>query len=89
MKSAVSHPFKPVVFILLWLTSFAVATDYPYTVTDDLGLEVTLQAEPLRVVAMIPSHTETLCALGACDKLVGIDTYQQLSGTRKRTAQTR
>ena len=49
----------------LLLTSFALATTYPYTVTDDLGREVTLQAEPTRIVAMIPSHTETVCALGA------------------------
>lgn len=57
------------------LLSFAAATTYPYTVTDDLGFEVTLEAEPARIVAMIPSHTETLCALGACDKLVGVDTF--------------
>ena len=40
-----------------------------------MGLEVTLTTEPTRVVAMIPSHTETLCAIRACDKLVGVDTY--------------
>ncbi len=67
--------FKSALLILVCLASFAAATDYPYTVTDDLGFEVTLTAEPVRVVAMIPSHTETLCALDACDKLVGIDTY--------------
>ncbi len=67
--------FKSALFLLIWLASFAAATNYPYTVTDDLGFEVTLTAEPVRVVAMIPSHTETLCALDACEKLVGIDTY--------------
>ena len=51
----------------------AFAADYPLTVTDDLGREVTLQAPPTRVVTMIPSHTETVCALGACDRLVGVD----------------
>ena len=56
-------------------TTLSTATEYPYTVTDDLGFEVTLTAEPLRVVTMIPSHTETLCAVNACDKLVGVDTY--------------
>ena len=51
----------------------AFATDYPLTVTDDLGREVTLQEPPARVITMIPSHTETVCALGACDRLVGVD----------------
>lgn len=60
---------------IVWLFSFATATTYPYTATDDLGFEVTLEAEPLRVVAMIPSHTETLCAVDACDKLVGVDQF--------------
>lgn len=67
---------KAVFAVFAFVLSFsAAATEYPYTVTDDLGLEVTLTAEPTRVVAMIPSHTETLCAIGACDKLVGVDTY--------------
>ena len=60
--------------VLAWV-SLAAATTYPYTVTDDLGFDVTLNAEPMRVVTMIPSHTETLCAIAACGKLVGIDTY--------------
>lgn len=53
----------------------ALATQYPLTVTDDLGRSVTLKREPLRIVAMLPSHTETLIALGAGGKLVGIDQY--------------
>lgn len=64
-----------VVIVFAYLLSFATATTYPYIVTDDLGVEITLNAEPERVVAMIPSHTETLCALKACDKLVGVDQY--------------
>ncbi len=67
---------KAVWFIVALCTAaVTAATEYPYTVTDDLGLEVTLTAEPTRVVAMIPSHTETLCAINACDKLVGVDAY--------------
>lgn len=44
-------------------------------VVDDLGREVALAAPAERVVTMIPSHTETVCALGACDRLVGVDAF--------------
>ncbi len=53
----------------------ASAASYPLTVIDDLGRKVTLNSEPKRIVAMLPSHTETLFALGADKKLVGIDVY--------------
>lgn len=55
--------------------SSALATQYPLTITDDLGRTITLQSEPRRIVTMLPSHTETIIALGAGDKLVGIDRF--------------
>jgi iron complex transport system substrate-binding protein len=57
------------------LLTTAAATSYPLTVTDDTGRRVTLNREPVRIVAMLPSHTETLFALGAGSKLVGVDVY--------------
>jgi len=47
-------------------------------VVDDLGREVVLDAPPLRIVAMVPTHTETVCALGACDRLVGVDSFSNV-----------
>lgn len=65
---------------LLSLISFAAlgsaaATTYPLTLQDDLGRTVTLRSEPRRIVSVLPSTTETLCALGVCDRLVGVDTF--------------
>ena len=66
-----------ILLIASLLTTFlwAVATEYPVTVVDDLGREVTLERAPTRVVTMIPSHTETVCAIAGCDLLVGVDQF--------------
>jgi iron complex transport system substrate-binding protein len=66
---------KRLIVLLTLLLGLAFATRYPLTVTDELGREVTLASEPERVVSMLPSHTETLCALDACAKLVGLDSF--------------
>lgn len=63
----------PLVCFLLFAS--AQATQYPLTVTDNLGRTVVIKSEPKRIIAMLPSHTETLLALGAGDKLIAIDRY--------------
>lgn len=65
----------PILTALLALSATAGATSYPLTLQDDLNRKVTLKAEPQRIVSMLPSTSETLCAIGACDKLVGVDKY--------------
>ncbi len=66
---------KILVSLVLFISALAFASDYPLTVVDDLGNELVLNAAPVRIVSMIPSSTETVCALGACELLVGRDQY--------------
>lgn len=44
-------------------------------IRDDLGQVTTLAAPPQRIVSLLPSLTETVCELGACARLVGVDRY--------------
>ena len=45
------------------------------TLRDDLQRDVTVAQPPRRVVTMLPSLTETVCALDACGRLVGTDRF--------------
>jgi iron complex transport system substrate-binding protein len=44
-------------------------------VTDDRGVTVSLAQSPQRIVSLLPSLTETVCELGQCHRLVGVDRY--------------
>jgi iron complex transport system substrate-binding protein len=44
-------------------------------VTDDRGVTVTFAQSPQRIVSLLPSLTETVCELGQCQRLIGVDRY--------------
>jgi iron complex transport system substrate-binding protein len=48
---------------------------HAFVVVDDRGVAVELAQPAQRVVTMLPSLTETVCELGACGRLVGVDTF--------------
>jgi len=58
---------------LVLTTTAAVAA--PITIQDDRGHTVTLPDVPRRIVSLLPSLTETICELGDCAKVVGVDRF--------------
>ncbi len=44
-------------------------------VTDDRGITASFDKSPQRIVSLLPSLTETVCELGHCGRLVGVDRY--------------
>ena len=47
----------------------------PIVVRDDRGITHSFAVSPQRIVSLLPSLAESVCALGHCGKLVGVDRY--------------
>jgi iron complex transport system substrate-binding protein len=60
--------------LLLALLGLA-ATAHALQLTDDRGVSVTFAQSPQRIVSLLPSLTESVCALDQCQRLVGVDRY--------------
>jgi iron complex transport system substrate-binding protein len=52
--------------------------------TDDLGHHVAFDRPPQRIVSLLPSLTEFVCVLGACERLVGVDDYSNHPASVRR-----
>jgi len=69
--------------VLIGITTSAQA----YEVTDDRGASVSFAQPPQRVVSLLPSLAETVCELGACARLVGVDRYSNFPASLQKLPQ--
>ena len=63
------------IFLLLALSLLFSTAQAATQVRDDRNLTVTFPHPPQRIVSLLPSLTEFVCALDACPRLVGVDDY--------------
>jgi iron complex transport system substrate-binding protein len=63
------------ILVLLGLLMAGLAQAQAVQITDDRGRAVMLPRPPQRIVSLLPSLTETVCALDQCHRLVGVDRY--------------
>ena len=56
-------------------------------VTDGRGKAQLFDHPPQRIVSVLPSLTESVCALGACERLVGVDRYSNWPASVKKLPQ--
>lgn len=64
--------------MLRFLAALLLAATLParaVEIKDDLGQITQIAAPPQCIVSLLPSLTETVCELGACARLVGVDRY--------------
>jgi iron complex transport system substrate-binding protein len=75
------------VYRLAYLTLACIALGVWSMANAQTGAVQSSTAPPQRVVSLLPSLTESVCALGQCHRLVGVDRYSNYPASVKRLPQ--
>lgn len=72
---------------LATLAAFGLPAQAALQITDDAGVVVNFERAPLRIVSLLPSLAETVCELGQCQRLVGVDRYSDFPASLQKLPQ--
>jgi iron complex transport system substrate-binding protein len=78
--------FNPCALLLVFCT-WVSNSAWALQIQDDRGLTVTFAQSPQRIISLLPSLTETVCELGQCQRLVGVDRYSNFPASVKSLPQ--
>jgi iron complex transport system substrate-binding protein len=72
---------------LLAFSGMMATAAHALQVTDDRGVTITLPATPQRIVSLLPSLSESVCELGQCQRIVGVDRYSNYPASLQKLPQ--
>ena len=75
---------KKVAALWLVLCLAALVPAHALQLLDDRGVSVTFAQSPQRIVSLLPSLTESICAMEQCQRLVGVDRYSTYPASVRR-----
>ena len=74
------------VLVLLMCLAASVSA-HALQLTDDRGVTVVFEQSPQRIVSLLPSLTESVCAMEQCQRLIGVDRYSNYPASVKALPQ--